>query len=183
MKVEPFEYTTEAVREELERLRHPLRIAVRRFKNPFNVGAIIRTAHSFLVREILLIGDTPYYQRASMGMEKYENISEVPDDEVFVALAEKNAWNLVVFEKEHAQIGLWDVQFPQDCVMVFGNEDSGVSAEILQAAHTVVAIPMFGINHSYPVSVSAGIAMAEWTRRYYQGGRLVVPKKELRKVT
>lgn len=177
MKVDPLEYTTDTVRAELERLRHPLRIAVRRFKNPFNIGAIIRTAHSFLVREIVLIGDTPYYQRASMGMEKYENITEVPSEEAFVGLAREKSWSLVVMEKEHAQVGLWEVQFPDSCVLVFGNEDEGVGTEILHAAHTVVGIPMFGINHSYPVSVAAGISMAEWTRRYYQGGRVVIPEK------
>jgi tRNA G18 (ribose-2'-O)-methylase SpoU len=26
---------------------------------------------------------------------------------------------------------------------------------------------MYGINHSFPVTVAAGIAMAEWTRRHY----------------
>ena len=177
MKVPPLDYPTQVVRQELERLRHPLRIAVLRFKNPFNIGAIIRTAHSFLVREILLIGDTPYYQRASMGMEKYENIVEVPTDQEFLALAAEKGWKLVVFEKDHAQVGLWEAVFPEECVMVFGNEDTGVGPDILQAAHMVVGIPMFGINHSYPVSVAAGIAMSEWTRRYYQGGRLIVPKK------
>ena len=32
---------------------------------------------------------------------------------------------------------------------------------------------MFGINHSYPVSVAAGIVMAEWARRYWGRERLV----------
>jgi tRNA G18 (ribose-2'-O)-methylase SpoU len=177
MKVASLEYPTQTVREELNRLRHPLRIAVRRSKNPFNIGAIIRTAHSFLVQEIILIGDTPYYQRASMGMEKYENITLSPNDRAFVDTAREKGWNLVVLEKEHAQVGLWEVRFPESCVLVFGNEDDGVGTEIMHAAHTVVGIPMFGINHSFPVSVSAGIAMAEWARRYYQGGRLIVPQK------
>jgi hypothetical protein len=26
---------------------------------------------------------------------------------------------------------------------------------------------MYGINNSFPVTVAAGIAMAEWTRRYF----------------
>jgi hypothetical protein len=26
---------------------------------------------------------------------------------------------------------------------------------------------MYGINNSFPVTVAAGIAMAEWTRRHY----------------
>jgi tRNA G18 (ribose-2'-O)-methylase SpoU len=175
MKVPPLEYPTRIVREELDRLRHPLRIAVQRAKNPFNIGAIIRTAHSFLVREIILIGDTPYYQRASMGMEKYENIVEIASDEKFIDVAREKGWRLVVFEKDQAKISLWQVEFPKDCVLVFGNEDTGVGSLVVEAAHSVVAIPMFGVNHSYPISVAAGIAMAEWTRQYYQGGRVSVP--------
>ena len=40
-------------------------------------------------------------------------------------------------------------------------------AEIVDAADEVVGIPMYGINNSFPVTVAAGIAMAEWTRRHY----------------
>ena len=51
--------------------------------------------------------------------------------------------------------------------MVFGSETSGVSAELLAEVDDIVAIPMYGINNSFPVTVAAGIAMAEWTRRHY----------------
>lgn len=51
--------------------------------------------------------------------------------------------------------------------MVFGSENEGVSDTILAASAQVVAIPMYGINNSFPVTVAAGIAMAEWTRRHY----------------
>ena len=54
--------------------------------------------------------------------------------------------------------------------MVFGSEVESVSAEILAAADLLVAIPMYGINHSFPVTVAAGIAMAEWTRQHYESG-------------
>jgi len=47
-----------------------------------------------------------------------------------------------------------------------------------QAHKAMVAIPMFGINHSYPMTVAAGIAMAEWARRRYAGeGRVIVTKR------
>ena len=57
-KVPPFGMPLDEIREELQRIRHPFRIAIRRSKNPFNVGAIIRTAHSFLVQEINLVWAT-----------------------------------------------------------------------------------------------------------------------------
>ncbi len=56
MKVPPFGLTTDEIRAELSPLRSDFSVAVCRAKNPFNVGAIIRVAHSFLVREIFLIG-------------------------------------------------------------------------------------------------------------------------------
>ncbi|MCG8555930.1 MAG: TrmH family RNA methyltransferase [Proteobacteria bacterium] len=172
MRVAPLGYPSEEVRRELARLRHPLRIAVDRFKNPFNVGAIIRTAHSFLAQEILLLGEAPYYKRASMGMEKYEHIVHVASPARFVQLASEKDWRIIAFERDHARVGLWQAELPaRDAVLVFGNEDTGVDPSILDAAEQVVAIPMFGVNHSYPVSVAAGIAMAEWTRRYYPRGR------------
>lgn len=170
MKVPGFDLPLDDVRRSLEALRRPLRIAVLRSQNPFNVGAIIRVAHSFLVQDILLVGDEPFYQRAAMGMQRYENLVYLPDDASLVAWAHERGLPLVVFEREHARGDLWRANIPEACVMVFGSEAAGVSDEIVAAATEVVAIPMYGINNSFPVTVAAGIAMAEWTRRHWVAG-------------
>jgi len=169
--VPPFEMPRSEIRTELERLRHPFRVAIDRAKNPFNIGSIIRTAHSFLVKEVILIGTEPWYERAAMGMQRYENIVELPSEKTFLEVADKSGWHLIAFEKDSANVGLWETDLPDDAVLVFGNEDEGCSPAILEAAEQVVAIPMFGINHSYPISVAAGIAMAEWARQHYENGR------------
>jgi len=171
--VPPFEMPRTEVRSELDRIRHPFRVAIDRAKNPFNIGSIIRTAHSFLAKEIILIGTEPWYERAAMGMQRYENIVELPTERTFLDAVQKEGWPLVAFEKDHAKVGLWEAELPENAVLVFGNEDDGCSPGILEAADQVVAIPMFGINHSYPISVAAGIAMAEWARRHYENGRCV----------
>jgi tRNA G18 (ribose-2'-O)-methylase SpoU len=167
MKVPAFDMPLEEIRRSLDVVRRPLRIALLRSRNPFNIGAIIRVAHSFLVREILLIGNERYYERAAMGMSRYENIVELPDEEAFLERARQAGWKLTVFEKEVATADLWHAELPAECVMVFGSETDGVPASIVAAADQVIAIPMYGLNHSFPVTVAAGIAMAEWTRRYY----------------
>jgi tRNA G18 (ribose-2'-O)-methylase SpoU len=166
-KVPGFELPLDEVRASLETLRRPLRIAILRFRNPFNVGAIIRVAHSFLVKEILLVGKEPYYERAAMGMQRYENLVKLPDEQALVGWARERKLPLIAFEREHARVDLWRANLPEECVMVFGSETSGVSAELLAEVDDIVAIPMYGINHSFPVTVAAGIAMAEWTRRHY----------------
>lgn len=166
VKVPPIELPLDEIRADLDRLRHPLSVAVLRAKNPFNVGAIIRVAHSFLVREIVLVGDAPWYERAAMGMQRYEHVRELPDEAALLAWAAAERLPVVAFEKDAATASLWTCELPAPALFVFGSEDFGVGPEVLAAAELVVGIPMFGLNHSYPVAVAAGIAMAEWTRRF-----------------
>lgn len=171
--VAPLGLSLEEIKAELDKIRHNMRVAVRRAKNPFNVGSILRTSHSFLPKEIILIGDAPYYERAAMGMHRYENIRNVPSEEAFVALAKDQGWFLSVLEKDDAQVGLWSAALPSDAVLVIGNEDDGVGAEILAAANEIIGIPMYGINHSYPMTVATGMVLIEWARRQYEKGKVL----------
>jgi tRNA G18 (ribose-2'-O)-methylase SpoU len=162
--------STEEIRRELSPLRSDFSVAICRAKNPFNIGAIIRVAHSFLVREIFLIGSEPYYERASMGMEKYETIVECPDEQAFLDAVRGRP--LVGVERDHARTSLWEAPMPRDLVFVFGSENDGISAPLLEACAEVLAIPMYGINHSYPVAIAAGMVMCEWARRRDPRARL-----------
>ena len=163
MKLPPFGMSTDAIRDELAPLRNDFSVAVCRAKNPFNVGAIIRVAHSFLVREIFLIGTEPYYEKASMGMHKYETIVECRDEASF--LERVGARPLVGVERDHAKTTIWEAELPKDLVFLFGSENDGIPDALLAACTDVVAIPMYGINHSYPVAIAAGMTMCEWARR------------------
>jgi tRNA G18 (ribose-2'-O)-methylase SpoU len=169
VKVPPFGLTTDQIRDELAPLRHDLSIAICRAKNPFNIGAIIRTAHSFLVREIFLIGSEPYYERAAMGMQKYETIVECPDEDAFLEAARGRP--LLGVERDHARRTLWEAPFPPGVVFLFGSENDGVPPKLLAACDDVIAIPMYGINHSYPVAITAGMILCEWARRRDPRGR------------
>jgi tRNA G18 (ribose-2'-O)-methylase SpoU len=167
MKVPGFDMPLDEVRASLEPLRRPLSVAILRARNPFNVGAIIRVAHSFLVKHVVLVGDEPFYQRASMGMQRYENLVYLPDDTALCAWAAERKLPMIIFEREHARSDLWHAELPEQCLMVFGSETAGVPPSLVGSANLVVAIPMYGINNSFPVTVAAGIAMAEWTRRHF----------------
>lgn len=176
--VPPLGLDHDAVVAELDRVRHPFRLAVRRAKNPFNVGAIIRVAHSFLPREILLVGTEPFYERAAMGMHRFEHITHVESEEAFVVRARAEGWHLAVLEREAPTVSLWEAALPDDAVIVVGNEDEGVGEAIRAAATEVVGIPMFGLNHSYPMTAAASMALAEWARRRYAGpGRVVATRR------
>jgi len=72
---------------------------------------------------------------------------------------------LMGIERDHAKQSLWEAEFPRDVVFLFGSENDGIPDSLLEACDNVVAIPMYGINHSYPVAMTAGMVMCEWARR------------------
>ena len=172
----PLEADPQEVRALLAPLRNDFTIALHAADNAFAVGAIIRVAHSFLAREIVIIGDAPYYEKASMGMEKYESVVRVADDDAF--LAHVGARPLWAVEKDHATTSLYalDAQAASRAtsVLLFGSERFGIPEALVRRAQLVVGIPIYGVNHSLPLAVAAGIVMNEWARRKYASG-VVVP--------
>lgn len=165
----PLDATADEVRALLAPLRNDFSVALYAADNAFAVGAIIRVAHSFLAREIVIIGEEPHYEKASMGMEKYETITRVTDDDAFFAhVAGRPLWCV---EKDHATTSLYAVpRFPRDVVLLFGSERSGIPEPMIRRADAVVGIPIYGVNHSLPLAVAAGITMSEWARRRYADG-------------
>jgi len=168
----PIDASPEDVRRALAPLRNDFSVAVYNCQNAFAVGAIIRVAHSFLAREIIVIGEEPYYAKASMGMEKYETVSVVRDEAAFFEhVAGRPVWAL---EKDRARRSVYAVgAFPAGVVLLFGSERAGLPAALADRADDVLGIPIYGVNQSLPVAVAAGIAMSEWARRRYASGATV----------
>jgi tRNA G18 (ribose-2'-O)-methylase SpoU len=160
------------VRALLSPLRNRFSIAVYNCQNAFSVGAIIRVAHSFLVNEILIIGDAPWYEKASMGMQHYERIVTLASvDAFFDHVGQRPLWAV---ERDHATVSLYDVAiYPDDVVLVFGSERAGLPGAIIERSAAVIGIPMYGVNHSLPVSVAAGIVLSDWARHRYAAGATV----------
>lgn len=168
----PISESPEAVRESLAPIRHDFAVAVYAGGNAFAVGAIIRVAHNFLAREVLIVGEAPFYEKASMGMEKYESVVRLADeDALFDHVKGRPVW---AFEKDAARRSLHAVtSYPPGVVLLFGSERFGLPKSVLDRCDDVIGIPIYGVNHSLPVAIAAGIAMNEWARARYAGGRVV----------
>jgi tRNA G18 (ribose-2'-O)-methylase SpoU len=167
----PLDASPDEIRAALAPLRNDFSVAVFA-RSPFAVGAVIRVAHSFLAREIIVVGRERYYEKASMGMERYETVTPVDDEAGLLRhVGERPVWAV---ERERATVAITAVRaFPRDVVFVLGAEHEGVPEAILARAEATVGIPMYGVNHSLPVVVAAGIVMHEWARRRYAEGLLV----------
>ena len=56
--------------------------------------------------------------------------------------------------------------WPERCVMLFGQEGPGLSQEAIDAAEAVVEITQYGSTRSINASAAAAVVMYEWCRRY-----------------
>ena len=168
----PIDASPDEVRALLSPLRSGVTLVLYTFGNAFSIGASIRVAHSFLVRDIVLVGDEPHYEKASMGMEKYENIVRVAnEDELFARIGDRPLWAV---EKDQATTSLYGpIPFPEDVVLALESERHGLPVSVLTRAAQIVGIPMYGINHSFPVAIACGMVLGEWARRRYQHGTIL----------
>ncbi|MEO8875510.1 MAG: TrmH family RNA methyltransferase, partial [Polyangiaceae bacterium] len=90
------------------------------------------------------------------------------DDTFFDHVKGRPTWAI---EKDLAKRSLYAHDpFPKDVVFVFGSERAGLDAAFIEKCDEAVGIPIYGVNNSLPVAIAAGITMAEWTRRHYEGG-------------
>ena len=55
---------------------------------------------------------------------------------------------------------------PKDSILIFGNENDGLSKEMIENCDKMVAIEQFGSTRSVNVGVASGIIMYEFTRRH-----------------
>jgi tRNA G18 (ribose-2'-O)-methylase SpoU len=63
-------------------------------------------------------------------------------------------------------VPLETTELPRECLLLFGQEGPGLTAEARAAAGLVVSIAQFGSTRSINAGVAAGIAMHAWVREH-----------------
>lgn len=156
--------TNEQVFDELSKKRNALEVAIENVEHDFNIGTIVRSANSFNVSKVHIIGRKKYNRRGAMCTDKYLKIVHHETVEQFLETQEGR--ELVAIENNTPRaLPMGSKKFVQETTLVFGSEGNGISAELLEKAHDVRYIESFGSTRSVNVGVAAGIAMYEWTRQ------------------
>ena len=154
----------EQVFEALSKKRSPLEIAIENVEHDFNIGSIVRTANSFNVQKVHIIGKKKYNRRGAMCTDKYLEIVHHPTIEDFLKTQEGR--ELVAIENNTGRAKPLNTKdFIKDTTLIFGSENNGITRELLDRADDVRFIESFGSTRSVNVGVAAGIAMYEYTRR------------------
>ena len=168
--------------EEMERLsvgefkqapKLPVCLIVDSVRSLHNVGSFLRSADAFRIEKVFLCGicGCPPHadiHKTALGAEdsvEWEYAAEVSD--VITHLHEQG-WLVCAIEQVEHSIALQDFPFDNKAryALIVGNEVMGVSQKAVDMADCCIEIPQYGTKHSLNVSVSAGILLWEFARRF-----------------
>ena len=159
----------EAIVADLDTHRHPVHIAIENLEHDFNIGSIIRTANAFLVAEVHIIGRKRWNRRGAMVTDRYQHIHHHPDPQQFATWARAHDLPLLGIDTGEESTPLETTRLPETCVLVFGQEGSGLSVELAALCSQQIAISQFGSTRSINVGAAAAIAMHTWVRQHEFG--------------
>ena len=143
-------------------------IALDRVRDPGNLGTIMRTADATGARGVILIGDCtdPYSVeavRASMGAVFNVELAQISQND-FLALA--SGWpGQVVGTALPASRDYRTADYGGPLMLVMGNEQAGLTPELIKACTQLVRMPMMGRSDSLNLAVATGLTLYEVLRQ------------------
>jgi tRNA G18 (ribose-2'-O)-methylase SpoU len=155
-----------AIVADLDTRRHDFHVAIENWKHDFNIGSVIRTANAFLAREVHIVGRRKWNRRGAMVTDRYQHVRH------HVGIAELAGWAaaegvpLIGIDNLPGSVPLETTALPRQCVLLFGQESTGLSEPARAAAATVCSIAQFGSTRSINAGAAAAIAMHAWIQQH-----------------
>ncbi|MDQ1704002.1 MAG: hypothetical protein QOF18_368, partial [Frankiaceae bacterium] len=143
--------------------------AIENFQHDFNIGAVVRNANAFLAAEVHIVGNRRWNRRGAMVTDAYQHVRHHPTLADFAGWARSEALPVLGVDLLPGSLSITDATVPRACVLLFGQEGPGLSAEARELVQAVLHIPQYGSTRSINAGVASGIAMYEWCRRYATG--------------
>lgn len=151
--------------------KHPVILILDDVRSMHNVGSTFRTADAFAASAVYLCGYTPVpphrdIHKTALGATEtvpWQHFSTTTDA---VQAARNAGYKILAIEQAHNSVPLQQIsQYSKEpLALVFGNEVSGVNAEVLQLADGCIEIPQWGAKHSLNISVTVGVVLWEIVR-------------------
>ena len=129
--------------------------------NKNNINAVIRTTKGLGFSNFHIIETFEKFKnanRVTQGADKWIETKKWKSTTEFIQYAKKNKIRICVTSLEAAK-PIHEVDFTSPLALVLGNEKSGASQEILDAADERVIIPMPGFVQSFNISVAGALCL------------------------
>ncbi len=150
----------------------PLIVVLDDVRSLHNVGSVFRTSDAFRVEAVWLCGITatpphPEIHKTALGAEDSVDWRYFKTADEAVAELHRQGYFVYSIEQVEGSTKLQHLDVPNSpYAIVLGNEVKGVHQSVVDASDGCLEIPQFGTKHSLNVSVTAGIVIWEFARRY-----------------
>jgi TrmH family RNA methyltransferase len=141
--------------------------------NPDNLGMTLRTADAAGAQQVVVAGADPFHKncvRAARGAVGRMQILDCKDLVRYIAFL-KHQGVCVIGAALDGESGLYDAPLTTPVAVIVGNENSGITSEVLRACSLRVRIPMAAGQDSLNVGVAAGVMLYEIWRQALGVGR------------
>lgn len=156
----------DAIVADLDLTRHPFHVAIENWQHDLNIGSIVRSANAFGAEAVHIIGRRRWNKRGAMVTDRYQHVLQHPDVAVFLEWARTESMPIIGFDNVPGSVILETFALPERCVLLFGQEGPGLSADAIAASDAVVEISQFGSTRSINASAAAAVAMHSWVMQH-----------------
>ena len=155
----------EAIVADLDAHRHPFHVAIENWQHDMNIGSIVRSANAFAADTVHIVGRRRWNKRGAMVTDRYQHVMyhETVADLAGWAMAE--GLPIITVDNVPGCVPIETFEWPEACIMLFGQEGPGVTEEATQVATAIVEITQYGSTRSINASAAAAIAMYSWVTR------------------
>ena len=156
--------TIEQIKADLENKAHPFAVLMEHWQGDFNIGTMIRNANAFNAKEVFYYGKKKYDRRGSVGTHHYVNLKHISNHGLLVSL--KNNYTFVCMDNVEGSVPMEDFIWPDNPLIIFGEEGPGITQETLSLADHIVSISQYGSVRSLNVGTASGIAMYDYIKKF-----------------
>ena len=151
-----------AIVADLDERRHPFHVAIENWQHDMNIGSIVRSANAFGADTVHIIGRRRWNKRGAMVTDRYQHVLHHVDVAAFVEWCAGESLPVIAIDNVPGSVIIETFNFPERCVLLFGQEGPGLSEEAIAAADSIVEISQFGSTRSINASAAAAVTMHSW---------------------
>ena len=146
--------------------------------DPHNASAVLRSCDGFGISKVNL-----YYtynkfpklksmgKKSSASANKWLELNRIKNLDEFVREKKSKGFKFIGADIQKSN-NLTKFKFPKKCIIIFGNENEGISEELKNVVDGFIFIPMVGFVRSFNISVSAAVVLYELFRQRGKGLKL-----------
>ncbi|MGR4011076.1 TrmH family RNA methyltransferase [Leucobacter sp. 1207-22] len=159
-------WTMDAIVADLDEHRHPFHVAIENWQHDMNIGSIVRSANAFAADTVHIVGRRRWNKRGAMVTDRYQHVEHRETVADLVVWAQAEGLPIIAIDNVPGCVPLETFEWPERCVMLFGQEGPGLSAEAIEAAEAVVEITQYGSTRSINASAAAAVSMHNWVMQH-----------------